>query len=143
MKYLLFSLLLVITLLNADRCDKVEEQADGTVSLGEVFEIELEQSIKLKGESLGLRFAKLAESRCPINTNCIRPGEAIATLELITESGTNSYTFEVEAYCQKDDGSCGQVRAVSGYQLKLLNVYPYPNSEDKGAKRVKMVVEKI
>lgn len=142
MKYLLFALLLIGTLLNADRCDKMEEKADDSVALATPFELELNKTVKISGEDFGVQFNELEESRCPMHTNCIRAGEAFATLAVISKSGTQNVKLEVKAYCYEDDGTCGETKTVMGYKLKLLNIYPYPGSEDKGEKRVKLVVEK-
>jgi hypothetical protein len=143
MKYLVFTFLLIVSLVNADRCDKVEETADDSVALGTVFELEINKSVKIKEADFGIQFSEMAESRCPINTNCIRAGEAIATLNLVGESGIQDLKLEVEAYCQKDDGTCGESKSALGYKIKLLNLYPYPGSEDKGVRRAKLMVEKM
>lgn len=143
MKYLIYIFLVIATFTNADRCDKMEEKVDGKVELGEVFEIELEKTVKIKGADFGIRYSEVAESRCPTNVNCIVAGEAVASLDVISDEGAQKLKLKVDAYCQKDDGSCGESANSMGYKVQLLNVYPYPDSDDEGPKRVKLKVEKI
>ena len=132
----------VVVLMSVDRCDKAKEQIDEQIMLGEAFEIKLEQTLKIKGEPLGLTFSKLVESRCPANTNCMRAGEAVATIDLTNTSDTQGLLLEVKAYCHEDDGSCGMKKTAKGYTVQILNIYPYPGTEDDKGKRAKLIVTK-
>lgn len=99
------------------------------VNLNETFELELDKTVVIKGEKMGITFSKKQEGRCPLEVNCIQAGEARATLQLTNGSGTETLVLEAKGLCHKEDGSCGETKTAMGYSLKLISLSPYPGSE--------------
>lgn len=139
MKLLAYGMLLVLTMTSMKKC---ETPADGRmVSLEEIFEIGIEESVMIKGEKIGITFLMNKESRCPVDVNCIRTGEAKATFQLTDADGTKDILLEAKGNCQEQDGSCGQSKSAKGYKVKLINVNPYPGTD--AAKNKETVKAKI
>ncbi len=131
MKILLYTFLGFILLNTMKDCEK--EGGDfKEYKLGETFEIMLNESVEIESENMIVTFSKKEESRCPMNTNCIRAGEAKATFDLLTKENKASVTVEAKGFCYEDDGSCGTSATANGLTVKLLNVYPYPGNPEAG-----------
>jgi len=127
MKLLAYGLLLVFTMSGMKKCDT---PVDGKmVKLGDTFELKVDETIMIEGEKVGITFVKNQESRCPLNVNCMRAGEAKTTIKLTNESGSKEVVLESKGNCQEMDGSCGEMKKSMGYSVKLINVSPYPGSD--------------
>lgn len=131
MKILLYTFLGFLMLNTMKDCEK-----EGTdfkeYKLGETIEITLNESVEIESEQMIVTFSKKTESRCPMNTNCIRAGEAKATFDLLSKDSKASVTVESKGMCYEDDGSCGTSATANGLKVKLLNVYPYPGDPEAG-----------
>lgn len=73
----------------------------------------------LAKNKLTIKFTALVEdSRCPVDTNCIRAGNAKIKIEL--KKGAASKTFELSTNDQP------QAVSFAGYTIKLTDVNPKP-----------------
>jgi len=69
-------------------------------------------------------FTELNDSRCPINADCVWQGVAIAKFTLKADGTQHQITLATT----KIAGFPSTDTTVSGYNVKLLNVTPYPGS---------------
>ncbi len=136
MKLLIYGVLLLFTLSGVQKCDEGGGDVDGTkVKLGETFEIELNQTGVFVKEEMGITFVSNKESRCPEGVTCIVAGEAIGSFKLRSDDSSNDLTLTAKGLCQKEDGSCGESKAMMGYTVKLISINPYPESADAKANK--------
>jgi hypothetical protein len=75
-------------------------------------------------EGLELRLLKVMDSRCPIGANCFWAGEVKVILEAINveQAGTEPVEFQLTLQVRQEPTTT----AVLGYEMKLLDVSPYP-----------------
>lgn len=73
---------------------------------------------------LELRLLKVMDSRCPVGANCFWAGEVKVILEASNVQQSGTEPVEVQLTLQARQGPT--TAAVSGYEMKLLNVDPYP-----------------
>ncbi|MEM9919335.1 MAG: hypothetical protein AAF990_14630 [Bacteroidota bacterium] len=112
-------------------------------SLGDTLQVNLDQALTLAKTDVQILFHKFEESRCPLNTNCIREGEAIASVRITQKGKQEEIKLEAKGLCQSDNGKCGQSVSVNGYQYRLLNIYPYPtDTRDDSTPYLKLIVTK-
>jgi hypothetical protein len=118
-------------------CAQAAPPAAG-VSLRQEFTLKLGQTVRVKGESLRVKFASVVEdSRCPKGEQCIRQGSAKISLE-VTSGEDKPVALELTA-------EPGAQEAHSGYYLTLVALYPYPISGRQAAPedyRATLVVDK-
>jgi hypothetical protein len=109
------------------------------ISLRQEFTLKLGQTVRVKGESLRVRFASVVEdSRCPKGEQCIRQGSAKISLEVM---GGEDKPAALELTTEPG----AQEAAHSGYYLTLVALYPYPISGRQAAPedyRATLVVDK-
>ena len=109
------------------------------VSLRQEFTLKLGQTVRVKGESLRVRFASVLEdSRCPKGEECIRQGSAKISLE-VTSGEDKPVTLELTT----EPGA--QEATHLEYSLTLVALYPYPVSGrqvDREDYRATLVVDK-
>ena len=144
MKLTFLSILIFSVLGLVEKCDKtkVDENAP---SLGKSVDVKMEEATFFPTEKLELLLKDKKDSRCPAETNCIRAGEATITLVVNRAPETETIQLQSKGMCREDDGSCGNQKKVLGYTIKLLNVYPYPGTEEAKAKEkvfARLIVEK-
>lgn len=125
MKILLYAVFGLLMLNTMKDCEKAGED-HMEAKLGETIDIVLNVPVVIESEKLMITFSKNQDSRCPMETNCIRAGEAKATFDLLKMDDKSSVTLESKGFCYETDGSCGSSGTANGYTVKLLNVYPYP-----------------
>src|SRR5919206_3489838 len=97
--------------------------------VGREFKIKVGRTVTLKGESLRLRFVRVAEgSRCPTNVDCVWAGNAEALFEVSAGGARGRRTLSLNT-------NAGQERAAEGtyrrYTVKLVGLSPYPQSPRK------------
>lgn len=90
-----------------------------------------------------LKLTTISDSRCPINANCIRMGEAKAYFSI-----TSNNTVQDITLCQGECGALGNTADVTingaRYSLKLIDVLPYPQGLQKeNTKTAKVQLTKI
>ena len=61
------------------------------------------------------------DSRCPTNANCIWGGTAITDLTFTRKEQSLNFTLAIPPFASHQ-----QEISLSGYTIKLINVYPYP-----------------
>ena len=89
-------------------------------------------------EGLELRLLKVMDSRCPVGANCFWAGEVKVILEAINVEQSGTEPVELQLTLQARQGPT--TAAVSGYEMKLLNVDPYP-MDGVTPKRTDYIVE--
>ena len=101
-------------------------------TFGEQFELVPGQKVKLsegkRGDTdLEIKFIEVKEdSRCPLKTECVWPGEAIVVLLLQTNTASGGGVKEVSS---STNGSIpGPVIEFADYSIELLAVTPYPEA---------------
>lgn len=140
MKLLVYSLMLVLTMGGLKKCDK--EIEGPSAKLSEAFELEIDKTILIRTEKIGITFSKNQESRCPVGVSCIRAGEAKASFQVTNNEGSSeTVVLEMKGSCSETDGSCGESKTVMGYTIELITLNPYPGSD--AAKRKDPLTAKL
>ncbi len=99
--------------------------------LGDILQVSNKDNTSIDAEQLKLKLDRVVESRCPKYTNCIRAGEAKATLRIIKEDYAYHIELEAKGHCEKTDGSCGNTVSENGYKFTLMWLAPYPGVDGK------------
>lgn len=105
-------------------CPKVTNEPG--YNLGETIMLNLNQPVKISSENISILLTGVKDSRCPKEVNCIRAGEAKASIDFGVRDAVSALELESKGLCYKEDGSCGQSTDAQGYKVHLYNVYPYP-----------------
>jgi len=102
-------------------------ELEPTITLGDQFTINFNETKTIVWEdgNTTISFVEVDESRCPEGVDCIQAGYAIVTLEITSDTGTESIQMGVYGLCGDD---CSE-RDISpkGYDIQLISVDPYPN----------------
>lgn len=77
-----------------------------------------------KNENVRICFTSLQDSRCPLNATCVWQGIAVAGFTIRLHGIQHQVTLATD----KIPGYPSTDTTVSGYQIKLLNITPYPES---------------
>ena len=102
--------------------------ADAGPALAERFWLRAGESAVMRGERATVTFERIvSDSRCAIDVQCIRAGEARAAFRL-KAGGALDVSFEL-------DTDREQTREVGGYRVSLLDVSPAPKSTVRIAPR--------
>jgi hypothetical protein len=95
--------------------------ADANPALGERFSLRPGESARIRGEHATIVFERLvSDSRCAVDVQCIRAGEARAAFRLET-GGAAEISFELDTDRERN-------RRVGGYRVTLVDVFPAPRS---------------
>ena len=96
--------------------------------LGREFKLRARQQVTLKREGLRIRFVAVTEdSRCPANVNCVWAGNAAVRLEISVHGRkTESLTLNTSG-----GPSSGSEAPYQGYKVKLIDLKPYPRSDNR------------
>jgi hypothetical protein len=90
-------------------------------ALGERFSLRPGESAAIRGERVTVVFERiLSDSRCAIDVQCIRAGEARASFRL-EPAGSAEIPFEL-------DTDRDRIQEVGGYRVSLFDVSPAPKS---------------
>lgn len=97
--------------------------------VGREFKIKVGQTLTFRGESLRLRFARVAsDSRCPTGVECVWAGNAEVLIELSAGGARGERTLSLNT-------NAGRERAAEGtytrYTVKLVGLSPYPREGRK------------
>src|SRR5699024_5712059 len=92
-----------------------------------------EQGKKLQYEDYQLKFEKVIEdSRCPVDVNCIRAGEAKVKIQIIDKNGEEHYkTLKIPRTAHAADIHL----TVGGDTLQVYNLQPLPRSTTMAKKK--------
>lgn len=93
------------------------------IQLGCPFTLGFKQYGTLPSTNLGIHWLSVSDSRCPITAICVWAGEALVTLEAVSEGQTNGGEFSLTL----GDDPEQAVRDLGDYRLTLLEVSPYPS----------------
>jgi hypothetical protein len=89
-------------------------------ALGQEFELKFGQQVSIKEEGLKISFSQVAEdSRCPTGVQCIWAGNARVVLKL-NKARRRSTVMSLNTGVEPKQKSYG------GYEVKLLELNPYP-----------------
>jgi hypothetical protein len=95
--------------------------ADTGPALGERFWLRAGESAAIRGERVTVTFERiLADSRCAVDVQCIRAGEARGAFRLEARGG-DPVSFELDTDRER-------TREVGGYVVTLHDVAPAPRS---------------
>lgn len=97
--------------------------------VGREFTIKVGRTVTLKGETLRLRFVKVAaDSRCPTGVDCVWAGNAEVLVEVSAGGARSRRTLSLNT-------TAGQGRAGEAtyrrYTVKLVGLSPYPSNTRK------------
>lgn len=140
------------------RCAKEELPATGRAQLHQDVNIALNETLELSQsgddsdtDKVRVHLAELNESRCPMNVNCIRYGNAIVRLWLEKDQERSDTAELVIGEALPTDTRKLRLRSAdttlvtvanTRYQVILKSVLPYPctNCPDQGEPRANIVV---
>jgi len=92
-----------------------------TVSLDKAFTLSPGQSAHIQGENVSIRFIRVtADSRCPLNVQCIRAGDVTSEVEI-----TSDGTVKILTIVQEGSGSEGAKTVYANFRIDTT-VQPYP-----------------
>lgn len=96
--------------------------------LGRPFKLRAGQRVALKGQSLRIKFAAVEDdSRCPADVRCVWAGNAAVRLDVsIRGRGSKSLTLNTN----RSPSLVGE-NQYRGYKVKLVELSPYPRSDQK------------
>ena len=117
----------VLAALLASGCSQAPVAATGApapgreVAPGERFTLRAGESAAIRGERASIVFERIvSDSRCALDVQCIRAGEARAAFRL-ERAGSAAISFEL-------DTDRDRSQEVGGYRVSLVDVFPYPKS---------------
>lgn len=125
-------------------CSKKEEAQPESMAKLENLAYRQETSVSISGHDLRVDLNEVADSRCPINADCIWAGKV--DLKFVVSDGT--YKEDVEIVFGDGQKNSGQATFSLGgqlYELKVSEVLPYPETEKHPALedyKVKLTIEK-
>jgi hypothetical protein len=116
-----FALILLAFLPVSSACSSHSPATDAGPALGERFSLRAGESASIRGERVTVVFERIVtDSRCAVDVQCIRAGEARAALRL-EPAGSAEISFEL-------DTDRDRTQDVGGYRVSLLGVSPAPKS---------------
>ncbi len=113
-------------------CTNKDEEIVASKKLGDTIQLKATESVNLNdnGNAINLKLMTIQESRCPVNVNCIRAGEAIVTLDL--QIGDEKFNgLKVCIGCEKEMNITQSIAVkakTKTYNLNLNSVDPYPQA---------------
>jgi hypothetical protein len=116
---------------------------DISLSLNKKFELMQNESVKIKNgsEEILVKLTQVNDSRCPINANCIRSGEAKIKLDLDV-NGVSYKGFELCLICDATMNIPNNKTVGSKYKITLIDVNPYPElAKRTGESKIILIVE--
>lgn len=100
-------------------------QGAAAVALGEPFTLAAGGTARVGSARVGVTFeAVVTDSRCPVDVQCIRAGEAIVRVA-VAAPGQAAETVEIQTTPSRNQA------AVAGYLLTLTRLLPEPNTKER------------
>ncbi|MDQ4139124.1 MAG: hypothetical protein M3142_01240 [Bacteroidota bacterium] len=149
----------ILAILIFTRCDKEELPAAKSGKLNQDVEIAPNETLELtttgadntNSDKVRVHLAEINESRCPMNVNCIRYGNAIVRLWLEKDQERSDTAELVIGEALPTDTRKLRIRSAdttlvmvanTQYQVILKSVLPYPctSCPDQGEPRANIVV---
>jgi hypothetical protein len=97
--------------------------------VGREFKIKAGRAVTFEGESLRLRFVRVAEdSRCPTNVDCIWAGNAEVLIEASAGGAMAKKVLTLNTNASQGRAGEGEYRR---YTVKLVGLSPYPQNTRK------------
>ncbi|MFL6284862.1 MAG: hypothetical protein ACJ74Q_17095 [Pyrinomonadaceae bacterium] len=97
--------------------------------VGREFKIKVGRTLRLGGETLRLRFVKVAsDSRCPTGVECVWAGNAEVLIEAIAKGGRRGTILSLNTNASPERAAEGRY---GRYVVKLTALSPYPRSNRK------------
>lgn len=120
----IFSILFIFATAPAEHATVTKEAA-----LGQEFEVRLGSRVSIEHEGLTVAFSSLLEdSRCPQGVTCVWAGNGKVLLRL-SKAGKRA------ALMRLNTGLDPKQDAYRGYDVKLVNLSPYPKKDIRIKKR--------
>ena len=95
------------------------------------FKLEAGRQVTVKGSRLRIRFMAVEnDSRCPKDVTCVWAGNAAAQFQLGTGRSSKTVTLNTS----KSPSFANEIE-YHGYKVKLVELSPYPRSDQKIARR--------
>jgi hypothetical protein len=144
---LLKGLIIFSCLLTLSACSK--EIILDEVKVGEEFSLKLGDSINLTDKETvlsELQIYDISDSRCPVNAQCIRAGEAVVTIGLKEISQKFLITELCIGECTQIGSSPPQTPQITikvdnvYFTLTLKEVNPYPSLNDSGVVKTATII---
>jgi hypothetical protein len=102
------------------------------IELDEPFELGFNESKILDDDDLRVEFSQLLEdSRCPTDVQCPWEGRARIGLFLQTPADSHQVTLSISGYATLTDTLAHQPVDTLGYRFTLLQLDPYPVSDQQ------------
>lgn len=126
------NLIVIFSLFLFSNASCTNKQDELTKKLGTTFQLKASESASFSdnGDMIMTKLITIQESRCPVNVQCIRAGEAIVILDL--QIGDEQFKgLKVCIGCEKqmDITESIQIKAkAKTYSLQLNSVDPFPQS---------------
>lgn len=96
--------------------------------VGRAFKLRAGRQVTLQGEKLRIRFAAVTgDSRCPSDVTCVWAGNAAVRLD-VTTNGRSEESLTLNT--AKGSSFASEAKN-QGYKVKLVDLSPYPRSNQK------------
>ena len=114
-------LLTIIGIILASGC--IQEEIVNA-KLNAPFQLKFGQEALIENESLQIRFLNVTEdSRCPSGVQCIWEGQATVVVQAIKGEIVRNVSLTI-----RGEGKDGSDKEFDGYEIKLVNLAPYPEA---------------
>ena len=104
-------------------------------SFSEIITLKYNEEVSFKNSSLKLKVTNFQDSRCPIDVQCIRAGELLATIVLTDGSVSQNLSVCLDGECSNQSNyyHSGDVVRVSNinYALEIVSFLPQNAQEPK------------
>lgn len=128
-RFISLSLVCFVLFGGASAADGITKRKTTTVARqGRPFTLSAGRQVTLKGEKLRVRFAAVTEdSRCPADVKCMWAGNAAVRLD-VTTNGRSEESLTLNT---GRGASFATDARYQGYKVKLVDLSPYPRSDQK------------
>jgi len=100
-----------------------------SVEIGQPFDLKIGQTAYFESSGITIRFANITEdSRCPSDVTCIWEGQVSTLVSFSDSKSSSNFTLTLRGSGSADNSS---KKAFNGYELRLVDVQPYPTSKQK------------
>lgn len=116
--------LLNISLIITNCADNVLSPNVKSFTLADTVQINYKEKLSNSDENLSVEFNELiTDSRCPEDVICVWEGDAELQFQLINNSDSILFSLHSNKSFSNSDST------VFGYNIELVNVEPYPNTQ--------------
>jgi len=106
------------------------DTAMSDVEMGEVFEIARGGAVLVEGQRL--RFESVvADSRCPLDVDCVRAGEAVVAFSFVGTRAIGEMRLQSPGYADAETAPVPEQSTTRGaFRFTLLALDPYPGTAE-------------